>query len=89
MRIITDVIFFFTNSIFCECFSITNLYTRIVERNNDFFKKTWIYPGITLRYEIEPTINKALIIIITIIITDPLRIAELSYLVYCPCIYSE
>ena len=41
MRIISDVTvcLFFTNSIFCECFSIKNLYTRIVERNNDFFKK--------------------------------------------------
>ena len=39
MCIISDVIFLKTNSIFCECFPITNLYAKIVERNNDFFLK--------------------------------------------------
>ena len=41
--------------------------------------------GEKLKHKTEPTINKALIIIIT----DPQRIAELSYLVYCSCSYSE
>ena len=36
--------------------------------------------------DLDPMINKALIIML---ITDPLRIAELSYLVYCSCFYSE
>ena len=34
----------------------------------------------------DPMRNKALIIML---ITDPLRIAELSDLVYCSCFYSE
>ena len=38
-----------------------------------------------LKHEIEPTVNKALIKKIT----NPLRIAELSFLVYCSCFYSE
>ena len=36
--------------------------------------------------DFDPMINKALIIML---ITDPLRIAELSYLVYCSCFYLE
>ena len=55
MRIISDVIIFFTNSIFCECFSITNLYTRIVERNNEFLKKI----GFTLVPPIEGVVRNA------------------------------
>ena len=39
-----------------------------------------------IRHEIEPTINKALLIMIP---TDPLRIAEFSYLVYYSCFYPE
>ena len=38
-----------------------------------------------LKHETESTINKVLIIMI---ITDPLRIAGLSYLVCCSCFYS-
>ena len=43
--------FIFTNSIFCECFSITKLYTRIVERNNDFFKKNLDLPWYHLKIQ--------------------------------------
>ena len=36
--------------------------------------------------DFDPMINKALIIML---ITDPLRTAELSYVVHCSCFYSE
>ena len=36
--------------------------------------------------DFDPMINKALIIMLK---TDPLRIAELSYLMHCSCFYSE
>ena len=36
--------------------------------------------------DLDPMINKALIIML---ITDPLRVGELSYLAYCPYFYSE
>ena len=41
---------------------------------------------LALIIDFDPMINKALIIMLT---TDPLRIAELSYLVYCSYFYSE
>ena len=39
-----------------------------------------------LKDKTESTVNKALI---KMIITDPLRIAELTFLLYCSCLYSE
>ena len=36
--------------------------------------------------DFDPMINKALIVMV---ITDPLRITELTYLVSCSCFYSE
>ena len=51
MPLISDVIIYFYKFNFLRMFFITNLHTRIVERNNDFLKKNLDLPWYHLKIQ--------------------------------------